>query len=86
MFKKQIIEMVKQLEVLGLGKYQLYSGPKYVVLFLANIPGFLGSFFLAITVLRRGPNFENVCENVKYKPQTNSILCQHQTLLDRNWC
>ena len=60
MFKEQIIEMVNKLEVLGLWKYQLHSGPKYVVLFLENIPGFLGSFFRAITVLRRGPSFENV--------------------------
>ena len=31
-----------------------------VLLILANIPGFLESFFFAIIVLRRGPNSENV--------------------------
>ena len=75
MIREQIVGMVKNWKYLGCGNIRLTN----VALFLANIPGFLRSFFLAITVLRRGPNFKNVCENMKYKEQKQIKFCVNTT-------
>ena len=55
-----------------------------VLIILANIPGFLESFFFAITVLRRGPNSENVWENTKLKTQEKSSSLSATEIMDTN--